>query len=101
MSLLQRLASVGLGRAKEEPQALAEPPANVRVPVRPIPRVADRLPPRPAPRMPESRGPDPVSEYAKRPTHQVLDTHGRQAPVHNPPDDDQLDIPAFLRRQAN
>jgi len=100
MSLLQRLASVGLGRAKEEPQA-QEPPVPVRTAVRPIPRIADRLPPRPAPRMPESRGPEPVSEYAKRPTHQVLDPHGRQAPVHSPPDDDQLDIPAFLRRQAN
>ena len=35
------------------------------------------------------------------PTHQGLDPHGRQAPVHNSPEDDQLDIPAFLRRQAN
>ena len=27
-------------------------------------------------------------------------TAGR-APVHNPSEEDQLDIPAFLRRQAN
>ena len=27
--------------------------------------------------------------------------HGRQAPVNNPVEDDQLEIPAFLRRQAN
>jgi cell division protein FtsZ len=28
--------------------------------------------------------------------------HGRPAPVaHKPVDDDQLEIPAFLRRQAN
>ena len=30
-----------------------------------------------------------------------LDQHGRQAPVNNSLDDDQLEIPAFLRRQAN
>jgi cell division protein FtsZ len=50
---------------------------------------------------PPQRGPDPVSEYARRPAHQGLDPHGRQAPVHNSVDEDQLDIPAFLRRQAN
>jgi cell division protein FtsZ len=42
-----------------------------------------------------------VSEYAKRPQHQGLDQLGRQAPVHNSAEDDQLEIPAFLRRQAN
>jgi cell division protein FtsZ len=42
-----------------------------------------------------------VSEYAKRSAPQGLDQHGRTAPVHNPVDDDQLEIPAFLRRQAN
>ena len=49
---------------------------------------------------PESR-PEPVSEYAKRSAPQGLDQHGRQAPVHNRSEEDQLDIPAFLRRQAN
>jgi cell division protein FtsZ len=44
---------------------------------------------------------EPVSEFAKRPPPQALEPLGRQAPVHNPPEDDQLDIPAFLRRQAN
>jgi cell division protein FtsZ len=46
---------------------------------------------------------DPVSEYAKqRPAPQGLDVHGRQAPVAPAPQgDDHLDIPAFLRRQAN
>ena len=45
---------------------------------------------------------EPVSEYARRPAqqgHQGLDPHGRQAAHQS--DDDQLDIPAFLRRQAN
>jgi cell division protein FtsZ len=103
--LLRRLAAVGLGRREEEePEKL---PANVR-PVRPAPRPLDRAPapppppPRPAPRPPEARGPEPVSEYARRPAHQGLDPHGRPAaPVHNSAEEDQLDIPAFLRRQAN
>jgi cell division protein FtsZ len=47
------------------------------------------------------RAPEPVSEYARRPAHQALDPHGRQTPVHNSVEEDQLDIPAFLRRQAN
>ena len=102
--LLRRLAAVGLGRRESEEEE--RPAGNVR-PVRPMPRPADRSampppPPRPAvARPPEPRGPEPVSEYAKRPPHQGLDPHGRQAPVHNTGDDDQLDIPAFLRRQAN
>ena len=90
MSLLQRLASVGLGRREDEEQEAAPRPAASRPPV-----------PRPAPRMQESRPQDPVSEYAKRSTPQGLDQHGRQAPVHNSVEDDHLEIPAFLRRQAN
>jgi len=45
--------------------------------------------------------PEPVSEYAKRAIPQGLDHHGRTSAVHNSPEADQLDIPAFLRRQAN
>ena len=100
-SLLQRLASVGLGRRQhEEEDAEASPrgaPPNLQPP-------AERLAGRPMPRMPEPR-PEPVSEYAKRPAlqgaPQGLDQHGRQTPVYNPSEEDQLDIPAFLRRQAN
>jgi cell division protein FtsZ len=86
-SLMQRLAAVGLGRRSESE----------------APRTAPQYQPpaRPSPRQPEGRTPDPVSEYAKRSAPQGLDPHGRQAPVHNSPEEDQLDIPAFLRRQAN
>jgi len=107
-SLLQRLAAVGLGRREEDEVEEAPPPA---------PRITAPIPPRPAPvprpiepraAMPESRvpAPEPVSEYAKRPAAprpapQGLDHHGRPAPVHNSIDEDQLEIPAFLRRQAN
>jgi cell division protein FtsZ len=94
MTLLQRLAAAGLGRKVEEPAEKAEPampPAMERLPQRPPA-------PRPANPALENRGP--VSEYAPR-APQGLDPHGRPAPVNNPADDDQLDIPAFLRRQAN
>jgi cell division protein FtsZ len=95
MTLLQRLASVGgLGRRHHEEQPGIEPKASN------MPQPAERLAGRPAPRPQESR-PEPVSEYAKRPAPSGLDQHGRQSPVHNPTDEDQLDIPAFLRRQAN
>ncbi len=86
MGLMQRLAAVGLGRREE---AAIEPP----VPVAPRPVT---FPPRQArPAEP------PVSEYARRSAPQGLDPHGRPAPVQNSAEDDQLDIPAFLRRQAN
>jgi cell division protein FtsZ len=99
MSLMQRLASVGLGRKPEEAEA---PPAPRTA--RPMPQFAP--PQRPTARNPEGRHPDgrpvdPVSEYARRPAPQGLDPHGRPAPVHNSAEEDQLDIPAFLRRQAN
>jgi cell division protein FtsZ len=100
IGLLQRLASVGLGRRDEEEEEETDMQENARPTPRPMPRPADRLPPRAAPRPPESRGAEPVSEYAKRPAPQGLDQHGRQAPVHNSIEEDQLDIPAFLRRQA-
>ena len=89
MSLMQRLASVGLGRRTEEAEA---PPA---------PRVARPMPQRPTARVPEGRPAEPVSEYARRAAPQGLDPHGRTATVNNSAEDDQLDIPAFLRRQAN
>src|SRR5690242_13073699 len=86
-SLMQRLAAVGLGRRGESE----------------VPRTAPQYqqPARPSPRQPEGRTGDPVSEYARRSAPQGLDPHGRQAPVHNSAEEDQLDIPAFLRRQAN
>jgi cell division protein FtsZ len=112
-SLLQRLASVGLGRRQHEEEDVEASPRSA--PPSP-PQPADRLAGRPMPRAPEPR-PEPVSEYAKRPAPQGtsqatsqgtphggpqgLDQHGRQSPVHNPSEEDQLDIPAFLRRQAN
>jgi len=105
LSLLQRLASVGLGRREDEPDATAEPRPVMRQPMpQPVPphmqgHPGERVAQRPA---------EPVSEYARRPMaprpagqHPGLDPHGRPAPVTSGHEEDQLDIPAFLRRQAN
>jgi cell division protein FtsZ len=99
LSLLQRLANVGLGRRDEE----SEPPIAARASgpaMTPLPPLPDRKPQRSV--SPQMANHDPVSEYAKRPAPQGLDVHGRPAPVAaTPQGDDHLDIPAFLRRQAN
>jgi cell division protein FtsZ len=93
MSLMQRLASVGFGRKDEE----AEAPAPAPMPVRQ------------APAMPQAAAPSAAhAEYMRRPAPQTaarpaqgqLDPHGRAAPARNS-EDDHLEIPAFLRRQAN
>jgi cell division protein FtsZ len=95
MTLLQRLAAVGLGRREEAPAQPAQPEerAQERAPQR------SQLPPLPQ-RQPV-RMPEPAVRQATQ-GPQGLDMHGRPAlPVHKPVDDDQLEIPAFLRRQAN
>jgi cell division protein FtsZ len=93
MSLLQRLANVGLGRREEEPEQPRQAPAMA-----PMPPLPERKPQR---SVSQQMG-EPVSEYARRPAPQGLDQHGRPAPVAPAPQgDDHLDIPAFLRRQTN
>jgi len=98
MSLLQRLANVGLGRRDEE----MEPPIAARASgpaMAPMPPLADRKPQRSVSQQIAAH--EPVSEYARRPAPQGLDMHGRPAPVAaTPQGDDHLDIPAFLRRQT-
>jgi cell division protein FtsZ len=99
MSLLQRLANVGLGRRDED----TEPPIAARASgpaMAPLPPLPERKPQRSVAQ--QIAATDPVSEYARRPAPQGLDSHGRPAPVAaTPQGDDHLDIPAFLRRQAN
>ena len=97
MTLLQRLATVGFGGRKEEtaaPSAPAEVPPLAVAPAAPEP---------------VQRQPSPVhAEYAKRPAPQgyrpaqgSLDAQGRVTPPQRSIEDEQLEIPAFLRRQAN
>jgi cell division protein FtsZ len=99
MSLLQRLANVGLGRRDEE----TEPPIAARASgpaMAPMPPLPERRPQRSVAQ--QIAATEPVSEYARRPAPQGLDAHGRPAPVAPAPQgDDHLDIPAFLRRQTN
>ncbi|MGL4634952.1 MAG: cell division protein FtsZ [Beijerinckiaceae bacterium] len=81
MTLLQRLAAVGLGKRDDTehqaPQAAYAPPAEL-------------------PAEPQRR---PLVQPPQRAAQGQLDSHGR-APVRSI-EDDQLEIPAFLRRQAN
>jgi cell division protein FtsZ len=95
MSLLQRLANVGLGRREEE----TEPPIAARASGPAMAPLPERKPQRSVAQQIAAN--EPVSEYARRPAPQGLDPHGRPAPVAaTPQGDDHLDIPAFLRRQA-
>jgi len=96
LSLLQRLANVGLGRRDED----NEPPIAARIAGPAMPPLPDRKPKRTV--QEQIAASEPVSEYARRPAPQGLDSHGRPAPVAPAPQgDDHLDIPAFLRRQSN
>jgi cell division protein FtsZ len=97
MSLLQRLANVGLGRRDEE----SEPPIAARSSGPAMPAMPP-MPKQPRRTVAEQiAANEPVSEYARRPAPQGLDAHGRPAPVaQTPQGDDHLDIPAFLRRQG-
>ena len=96
MSLLQRLANVGLGRRDEE----TEPPIAARASGPAMPPMPERKSQRTVAQQIAAH--EPVSEYARRPAPQGLDVHGRPAPVAaTPQGDDHLDIPAFLRRQSN
>ena len=104
MSLLRRLAGVGLGR-REEPAVAAQPAAQPRV-TRPAPRPAQQpqqrqVPPQPRVAQPAQRQQAPKAEGLYRPAQGDLDPHGRTVPVANRPQEDELEIPAFLRRQAN
>jgi cell division protein FtsZ len=80
MTLLQRLAAVGLGR-RDETEGLA--PAPAAVPAVPVADTARRAPQAAVPRAATGQ----------------LDAHGRQ-PTRSI-EDDQLEIPAFLRRQVS
>jgi cell division protein FtsZ len=92
MTLMQRLAAVGLGaRREDEAGPLSAAPIPAATEAAPAPSAAHemyaRRPANPAP--------------AYRPAEGALDATGRsQPPAARGFEDDQLEIPAFLRRQS-
>jgi cell division protein FtsZ len=97
MTLLQRLATVGFGRKDEGAGHPAGPPETHAGMARPIPDGSQRPPVSPV-----------HAEYTKRPlppgyrpAQGALDPHGRPLAQPRGLDDEQLEIPAFLRRQTN
>ncbi|HLJ72389.1 MAG TPA: cell division protein FtsZ [Roseiarcus sp.] len=91
-SLLEKLAAFGITRHEE-----TGPPAPRAAPVLPAPPVRAAPPPqshadygRPQPRA-----------LAPRVAQGALDPHGRPAPKTTAFEEDQLEIPAFLRRQSS
>ena len=104
MSLLRRLAGVGLGRREEDPPGAGSPArAPGRAPggrAAPSRRSVGRSPPPPrAPNRRQRRARQPEPSSTGR-AQGDLDPHGRPQPATRP-QDDELEIPAFLRRQAN
>jgi cell division protein FtsZ len=90
MSLLQRLARVGLGRREDK-----EPSFEAHTLSRPSGR--SEAEPRPAH---ERRQGEQESEYSRRPAGRMAGLEP-QARTRGHGEDDELEIPAFLRRQAN
>ena len=93
-SLLEKLAAFGISRHEEEapaPAPRAMPPAlPAAIPPKPTAAAVHAEYGRPQPR-----------PAAPRPAQGNLDPHGRVAARSAPMEDDQLEIPAFLRRQSN
>jgi len=104
MGLLNKLKNSFAGRENEPEQVQVQaprpvaPPAPVSVaPAVPAPQAAPQTQPVQQP-APAAR----VDDNPYAPKRGQLDTMGRINPVEKPAsEDDQLDIPAFLRRQAN
>ncbi len=105
MSLLRRLASVGLGRREDDPIGAGQPShAPERVPPRtaqPHGQQRPAAPPPPAQQRQPAERAAASQDGLYRPRAGNLDPHGRPQPREGRPADDELEIPAFLRRQAN
>jgi cell division protein FtsZ len=89
-SLLEKLAAFGISRHEEEAPAPAPAPRSIAPPPKPNATALHAEYGRPQPR-----------PAAPRPAQGNLDAHGRLAARAAQMEDDQLEIPAFLRRQSN
>jgi cell division protein FtsZ len=106
LSLIRRLAN-GFGRREDDPIGAgpqrSQPPQRQPLPQNRIqPRVsvpAGGTQPDQAKRSAPARAP--TNEGMYRPRQGDLDAHGRALPGATRTSDDELEIPAFLRRQAN
>ena len=105
-SIFERLASFGASRQEDALQGAphGQPPQGYAPQGQQQPQTMRP----PAPTTASQPSPTHV-EYAKRPSaptlqnhgHAGLDPHGRRGPQVRPVEEDHLEIPAFLRRQAN
>jgi len=93
MSLLRRLASVGLGRREEGSVVAKEPNQEKRQPRSEVELPQSNYAKRPS-------QPRAAKDSLYRPSQGDLDQHGRPQPRELHGADDELEIPAFLRRQA-
>jgi cell division protein FtsZ len=108
-SLLKRLANVGLGRREESRSVRQEPPPMPRqVPDPATSHGPQRSQPRQQPT--GNAGHRPIANQdggrgnaagLYQPRKGDLDAHGRPIPRDSRIDESELEIPAFLRRQAN
>lgn len=88
MTLLQRLANIGMGRHEDASEKKAED--DQPHPVKPRGSESHAA---------ERRPPEQVSEYFKRPAPRSAGSEAPARPGRS--EEDELEIPAFLRRQAN
>ena len=94
--LIERLASVGLGRREIVPVASRPQPQPQPEPV-PAPVAEQRSEPRMQAIPEDNRAPQPANVHPLTPSQET----GNEPGIDPALDDDQLEIPAFLRRQAN
>jgi cell division protein FtsZ len=99
MTLLQRLATVGFGARKDDGMPPAMPSDAPPLPV--AAAMPDAMP-RPSPSAVHAEyAKRPASPQGYRPAQGSLDAQGRIPTPPRASEDDQLEIPAFLRRQSN
>jgi cell division protein FtsZ len=93
-SLLEKLAAFGISRHDEAPAAQAPRPVTPSLPAPAVQRPAQ-------PALHTEYGRPQPRVASPRPAQGSLDPHGRVAARPAALEEDQLEIPAFLRRQSN